>query len=161
MCDQTECRTYVNHVLAEHRRLHGILQKARSAILQTSGPDRDVTLAHVAQILKQVRGELGHHFAEEEAGGCMEEAVSRCPRLAADVKRIEQEHPTLLAEIDRLIATAEDGPADLQNRIALEHGFDELCTELHAHEAAENAVLRAGFGVANGDEPLQLQAIEF
>ncbi len=154
MIDYKDCQTYLDYAFAEHRRIHKLLQQARSAIQQTSGPDRDTTFAHVVQILRNVRNELARHFAEEDQGGCMEEAVSRCPRLGADVQRIEAEHPALLADIDRLIAQAEDGPETLANRVAIERGFDELCTELHAHEAAENAVLRAGFGTANGyDSP--------
>jgi hemerythrin len=161
MCDNAESKIYVNHVLVEHRRLHSMLHKARRAIEQTSGPDRDVTLQQVAAILRQVRNELAHHFAEEEAGGCLEEAVSRCPRLATALKEIEREHPALLTEVDRLIAMAEDGPADLQHRIMIEREFDELCTQLHAHEAAEYAVLRDGFGVANGDELVPVPFAEF
>ncbi len=83
----------------------------------------------------------------------MEEAASYCPKLSTEVQRIEAEHPLLLAELDRLIAQATDGPASVGDRIAIENSFGELCRDLHAHEAAENALLRRGFGTnINGDE---------
>ena len=162
MRDYEECRPYINHLLAEHRRLHGMLARARAAVRQMNGPDRDATLYDVAHILEQVRTELAQHFAEEEQGGCMEEAVSRCPRLAEDANRIEREHVQLLAEIDRLIAEAKDGPENFAARIAVERDFDELCTQLHAHEAAENALLREAFGAGiNGDEREHVRILDY
>jgi hypothetical protein len=100
-----------------------------------------------------VRDELEHHFAEEESGGCMEEAVARCPALSAEADRIEAEHPELLHDVDRLIAQAVDGSHTTEKRVALEEAFDELCRNIDAHEKAENVLLRQGFGAnVNGSE---------
>ena len=162
MRDYEECRPYINHLLAEHRRLHGMLGRARAAVRQMNGPDHDATLKDVARILEQVRSELSQHFKEEEQGGCMEEAVSRCPRLADDASRIEREHVQLLAELDRLIAECKDGPENFATRIAVERDFDELCAQLHAHEAAENALLRDAFGSGvNGDELEHVRILDY
>jgi iron-sulfur cluster repair protein YtfE (RIC family) len=162
MRDYEECRPYINHLLSEHRRLHGMLAKTRAAVRQMNGPDHDATLKDVARVLMQVRSELVQHFREEEQGGCMEEAVSRCPRLADDAKRIQTEHSTLLAELDRLIAASKDGPENFSARFAVERGFDELCSQLHAHEAAENAILRDAFGSGvNGDEYEHVQILDY
>lgn len=156
MRDYKECQPYIDHLLTEHRRLNALLRQAHANIVQSGGPDRDASLADVAAILRQVRAELASHFAEEEAGGCMEEAVSRCPGLSAEAERIEAEHPPLLVEFDRLIAQAEAGEPTVESRLALEKMFDDLCRQLHAHEAAENALLRQGFGAnLNGDENCQ------
>ena len=80
MRDYDECRTYVEHIIAEHRRLHRMLRLARSAIIASGGPDRDATGTDVTRVLRQVREELAHHFAEEEEGGCLDEAVSHLGR---------------------------------------------------------------------------------
>jgi hypothetical protein len=153
MRDYNECRSYVEHLIAEHRRLHRMLRLARASIVESGGPDRDATSADVARVLRQVREELEHHFAQEEAGGCLDEAVSRCPPLSADAHRIEVEHPQLLNSVDRLIAQALDSDQSVEKRVALERGFDDLCRQLDAHEAAENVLLRKGFGAnVNGDE---------
>jgi len=141
-----ECRCYVEHLVAEHRRLHRMLRLAQHAILGAHGPDRDASQADILRILRQVRDELAHHFAEEEQGACLDEAVSHCPSLSTESRRIEAEHPELLKDVDRLIAEAQDGDQSVESRIALERGFDELCRQLNAHEAAENSLLRKGFG---------------
>jgi len=141
-----ECRCYVDHLIAEHRRLHRMLRLAHSAMIHANVPDHDATTADIVRVLRQVREELAHHFAEEEGGGCLEEAVSHCPTLSADSRRIEAEHPQLLQSIDRLIAQAKDCDQSVETRIELERGFDEFCSQLNAHEAAENVLLRQGFG---------------
>jgi hypothetical protein len=151
-----ECRTYVEHLIAEHRRLHRMLRGARAAMIASAGPDREASGADVARVLRQVRDELEHHFAQEESGGCLDEAVSLCPSLSAEARRIEAEHPQLLDHVDRLISQALDADQSVQKQVALGREFDELCRQLEAHEAAENILLRRGFGAnGNGGENAQ------
>src|SRR6187431_766552 len=100
MRDEVTCRSYVDHLVAEHRRLHVMLREMRNAIVRSVEPGEDPSFARVVQILKQLYAELKQHFAGEDAGGCLEEAVSRCPRLSTDAKRIEAEHPAILAEVN-------------------------------------------------------------
>jgi hypothetical protein len=152
--DNTHC--YTDHVLAEHRRLHAMLRDMRAAIVHSTGPDEPQSFAHVSSILQRLQDELRHHFAEEEGGGCLDEAVSRCPRLSDEVKRVEAEHPEILAEIDRMIRDAGRLPPTTQNQLALQREFDELYRRLHDHEAAENRILAQGFGIAaNGEDNIQ------
>jgi hypothetical protein len=147
-----EPNPFVEHLRAEHHRLHAMLRQTRSVFLQSGGPDRDATTADIVRVLRQVRSELAHHFEDEEAGGCLEEAASRCPRLSGEVNRVQAEHPELLRHIDRLIAQAQDSCDTLVGRLAFARDFDELCKLLHAHEAAENDILRQGFGrLVNGE----------
>jgi hemerythrin len=153
MRNYEDCRPYVDHLLAEHRRLHGMLHRARNSIVHSGGPDHDASTADIVRVLRQIREELAQHFAEEEAGGCLEEAACHCPRLTPDVKTVEAEHAELLAEIDRLIAEALDSEQSVANRIQLLHDFEQLYHALCAHEAAENTILRQAFGSnLNGDE---------
>jgi len=156
MRNYDECRCYVEHLLAEHRRIHRMLRQARAAIVACGGPDRDATGLDVVRVLRQVRAELAHHFTQEEGGGCLDEAVSRCPSLSAECRRIEAEHPQLLVNLDRLIAQALDCDQSVETLVTLGREFDDLCRQLDAHEAAENALLRKGFGVnVNGGEEVQ------
>jgi len=141
-----ECRCYVDHLIAEHRRLHRMLRVARNAITPPGSPE-SVPGTDIVKLLSEVREELEHHFAQEEGEGCLEEAVSRCPSLSDEVRRIEAEHPRLLEGIDALIAQARDADRSVQGRIEVAREFDELCAQLDAHEGAENALLRRGFGV--------------
>lgn len=153
MRDFHESRTYVQHLLAEHRRLHKMLQMAHVVIREAGQANTPDWQKLALRTLREVREELVHHFAEEEQGGCMEEAASHCPILSPELRRIEAEHPMLLAEVDRLIAQVADGRESAKDRVAIAHAFQELCRDLHAHEAAENELLRRGFGTnVNGDE---------
>ena len=152
MLPYDECKPYVEHLLAEHRRLHTMLRLARAAIRQSSGPDRDATTGDIVRILRQVQQEIAHHFVEEEAGGCIEEAVSRCPHISQQANRVQAEHPELLRKLDALIADVLDSKHTVADRIAVQREFDELCQLLHAHEAAENDLLRQGFGVSMNGE---------
>lgn len=153
MTDDRENRCYVDHLIAEHRRLHSLLREMRAAIAQSIIPDQDPSFAELVQIFARLRDELGHHFAQEEGGGCLDEAVSLCPRLAPEAKRIEGEHPTLLAEVARLLNEAQTAPPTHQNQMAIGQAFDQFCQRLRVHEKAENAILAHGFGVVvNGDE---------
>jgi hypothetical protein len=129
------------------------LRHARAAILGSGSPDRDVPAGQIAETIRRLRMELVHHFAEEEEGGCLDEAVSRCPRLGPDARRIEAEHQELLAKLESLLAQATDGEISVQDRVALEGAFDDFCRQMRAHEAAESDVLRQAFGAnINGGE---------
>lgn len=153
MRDYNECQPYVEHLVAEHRRLNSLLRQTRASIVGSGSPDQDARGAEVAEALRRLQAELVHHFQEEEGGGCLDEAISRCPRLSADVRRIEAEHQELLAKVASLVAQAADGEFSVQDRILLEAAFDDFCRQIRAHEAAENEVLRQGFGAnVNGDE---------
>src|SRR5688572_17869741 len=99
----------VEHFLAEHRRLHVMLRLARSAILHSGGPERDGTPADAVGIIRQVRDAFAQHFAEEGSANWLDDAVTRRPELASQARRIRDEHPELLGEIDKLIAQAMDG----------------------------------------------------
>lgn len=153
MRDYNECRCYVDHLIAEHKRLHRLLRGARSAIMPVDNSNGNATSSEMVKVLRGVREELQHHFTQEEAGGCLDEAVSRCPSLSAEAHRIEAEHPQLLKSIDRLIAQAQDSSQSVEGRIAVAREFEELCAQLDAHEGAENAMLRKGFGanMSGGD----------
>lgn len=153
MYENCECRCYVDHLIAEHRRLHKLLRQMRAAIVRSVQIDSDPSFDELLQILARLRDELEQHFAQEAAGGCLEEAVSRCPRLAPEAQRIEAEHPQILTDLDRLINEAQTLQPTAQNQVAIQREFDSLYQRLRAHEKAENNVLAQGFGVAvNGEE---------
>jgi hypothetical protein len=141
-----ECKAYVDYLIAEHRRLHRLLLHARQKIVGSIDATPEDWRRGVVKVLRDLRGTLQCHFADEEGEGCLEEAVSFRPALAGDMQRIEEEHPQLLAQVDRLIAQAEDGVATPAEHVALAAAFDELCRDLDTHETAENDIVRRGFG---------------
>jgi hypothetical protein len=137
-----ECRSNAEHIIAEHRRLHRLMTQAHTAIIDFHRSDAKATTFDVVESLRQVRKELAHHFAQEEADGFLSKAAACSPELAAEARRIEDEHPRLLESADALIAQAMDSDQSVQKRVALELAFDELRQHLDSHEMAENALLR-------------------
>lgn len=149
MLDINDCQPYVRHMLAEHRRLHKLLQAAGNVVRKPSVN----WSTQLCPLLIELRQELEHHFLQEEQGGCLEQAASYCPSLSADVRRIEAEHPRLLAKLKALIEQTASGRSSERDRQALEHAFASLSRDLYAHEAAEIESLRRGFGInVNDDE---------
>ena len=147
MNELQNCTPYVAHLRAEHRRLHAdLLQIERNwaAALTATGDQRPQIVA----ALEQLRGELVRHFDEEDEGGCLEEAVSRCPSLGPEADRIEREHPELLAELNAILADLADlrGKQPAPSLDELHARFKQLVVKLHAHEAAENRLLEQAFG---------------
>ena len=140
---------YVDHLLHEHGRLNQRLLEIGHEVakLSDAGHPTD-SLAHLAQRLADLRQELQTHFAEEEAGGCLEEAVNRCPSLGVDCKAIVAEHPLLDRMLEQLLVQTHNlavTPADVQRE------YRAFAEKLHAHEAAENRLLQTAFGAEAAD----------
>ena len=127
----------LGHILAQHRELHEQLATARRAC--GAGP-REAVAA-----LRTLREHLAAHFRQEERGGFLEESITRMPRLSAAARVVLGEHPSLLAELDRLIErlAVPDIPEASWNRAGRD--FEDFCGHLVAHERNENAVVQEGF----------------
>jgi iron-sulfur cluster repair protein YtfE (RIC family) len=134
----------LGHVLAEHRDLFNLMSSVRSAFAAeaTATPDRQAVLL---SMLHQLRDHLHDHFAQEEEGGFLEEAVTRIPRLSAAVRSILRQHPDLLAELDRVIDAVESPaePAEPWSRAGA--AFEVFSAHMTAHERSENAVVQEGY----------------
>lgn len=104
-------------------------------------------LAHLRDELDELCRAVERHFAQEEAGGYLEEAVTRLPRLHGQSQRLLAEHVELLAQLQQLsqfVRLAQRQPGlgpELARRLtaALER--------LAVHEEAENSLLQRGFNV--------------
>jgi hemerythrin len=99
----------------------------------------------IVRDLGRLREELARHFEMEEAGGCLEDAACRCPRLSGEIARLEREHPLMLRMLDRLVERAATGDIGCETDDFVE-AFRRLVKSLHAHEAAENHVMAEAFG---------------
>src|SRR3954452_25357188 len=96
--DWDRCQGYMRHMDGQHKRLNEELRRLHNE--SQAGVPRPVRLRD----LEEMRRDLAAHFREEEDGGCLEEAVCRCPSLAHEVRMIESEHPDLVAQLDTMIA---------------------------------------------------------
>lgn len=144
MCCTEQVTGFLVHMRDEHRRLRELLLK----IEQNWDAVKDGDKAAPQQILgglRELRTELVHHFAEEEEGGCLEEAACRCPSLSKDVQRVENEHVQLLEELDGVVEQLPEKAESLA--ILQQHAkFARFTAKLREHESAENQLLEKAFG---------------
>jgi iron-sulfur cluster repair protein YtfE (RIC family) len=138
------CGAYLEHLQAEHHRLNCALLEIRHQFAElnrsTQPPDG---LAELTKRLEDLLKELRSHFAEEEEGGCLEEAVARCPSLGPQTKDLMGEHPQLARALEQLLAAMKDRAA---NQEAWQKQFEAFATDLRAHECAENRLLQTALG---------------
>jgi hypothetical protein len=146
--DVEESRAYAEHLLSEHRRVHGLLNRIDQQWSLTSGAPRPrLVISNLREGFDELRRELVKHFAEEEEGGVLEEAVARCPGLGREEMRLEEEHSALLGELDRIITGMQTAmevgliPRELNQTLRL------FVQRLQSHEADENRLLERGFRI--------------
>jgi hypothetical protein len=134
----------VGHLLAQHRELFARLLAARTAFTAADGggPER---LRGVMDCLRGLREHVACHFGQEESGGFLEESIARVPRLAAAMGRVLDEHPALLAELDRLIETLATADISRLSWHQAARDFETFVEHLQAHERNENAVVQEGY----------------
>jgi hypothetical protein len=149
MGDAEECRAYAEHLYHEHTRLRQLLLEISRGVADVAHtPEQPVRIARLAERLANLRKQLQSHYAEDESGDCMEEAVTRCPSLPGDATVIFEEHLVLDRMLEQLVAqTRQPTPvaADIQQN------WQTFATKLQAHDAAETGLLQMAFGSAVTD----------
>ncbi|MCX7432491.1 MAG: hypothetical protein NTY17_16080 [Planctomycetia bacterium] len=140
----------LGHLLAEHRDLFHLMHSVQLAFAMAGQP-RPESRADVLEALHHLREHLGDHFAQEELGGFLEEAMTRMPRLSAAVRSIVAQHPALLAELDRVIdeltMVEKSGgfAAGAKSWSVAVHAFEAFAANMAAHERSENMVVQEGY----------------
>ena len=133
---------YFELALAEHRALHRMLRETQAAVAlacQAADPKSAGRSAkeQISRLFEHVR----EHFAQEEAGGYLEEATSIVPRLGPDAAELERQHGTLLARLKYLLNSAAVA-MDKKDWEEVDGYFRTLAAELHEHEVAEDRILQ-------------------
>jgi hypothetical protein len=151
MNDRDEKFVYVDHLIAEHRRLDQLLRRAVN-LSRPLDANANEWLPRLTAGLAAIRCELAQHFGEEDRGGCLEEAVARCPAIAPEVRRLMAEHEDLIERLDDLVARCQTAscPSECQVQ-AIEQELRLVVGELRRHEALESRVVQRGFAVSLED----------
>jgi hypothetical protein len=102
-------------------------------------------MGRARELMEELRRNLADHFAQEEEGGYMEEAVGRVPRLGPCVAMLEKQQPELLTDIDRTIAIAGAQPTTHEQWKQIGADFGRFARALLKHEDIENRILQEGF----------------
>lgn len=135
-CECDRCNAYMQHMESEHHQLNSELTMLHAML------DKPKSRIGVVAELEKLRAKLASHFHEEEEGGCLEEAVCRCPSLAHEVSLIEAEHRDLLKQVDAMLAR------ERANHATTTAEFEGFMHAIERHEAAEDHVLQHGLNVA-------------
>ncbi len=144
--DQNHTQPMLGTIRREHRELNRMLRGITQQLAQTPG-QRVLHDAHhqLGDRLHALRSHLQRHFSQEDCGGCIDEAVARAPRLAAEASTLEHQHPELLLSLDTVIAEFEHRPTSVANWQFVADQFAQFSRKLLAHEATENRILSQGF----------------
>lgn len=139
----------LGHVLCEHRDLHAAIAAVRSLLREPEPPGAE-RAERLEEEVDRLRDHVACHFRQEEHGGFMEESAVRLPRLSRRVRQVLAEHPSLLAELDGLVAEsralAGARPEDVPKRWpTVSSTFEAFAHRLVEHERQENAVVQEGY----------------
>ena len=138
MSDEEGCRAYVQHIRSEHQSLERRLANVDAAF---QACDVDLVTA-----MENLKAALVHHFAEEDAGGCVEEAVARCPSLGSQADALEAEHSGRLTDLEAQIETVRKLKQNARSSESLRRAWQLFHARLRKHEEAEDKLLAASFG---------------
>lgn len=139
---------FLQHLLREHEGLTEELAIVRRSLRrELLGNEAEEARRKALLRLDELRNHLAAHFQEEECEGCLEEAVSRRPSLARDVKAIVAEHGGLLGNLDRIVDLLRKG-ASPREVASAEAEFETFAEQLIDHERREQEAVQAGLNVA-------------
>jgi Hemerythrin HHE cation binding domain len=142
---------YLEALKAEHRELGHLVHGVEAALAAAAEEGwQGQRTSHVLEQLVTLRDFMGHHFAQEEEGGYLEEALSHAPRLAPQAARLQRQHPQLLARIDDVCDLARKRHDDASAWPAIHDNAQAAMKELLSHEAGENQLVQQAFNVDVG-----------
>jgi hemerythrin len=137
---------YLEQVKAEHYGLEQTLHRlAEHFNLVPARHCEPAGTPRLVSLLAELSNQIERHFAQEEVGGYMEEALSRAPRFSAQAAALLKQHLELALEVHELLARAQvagEHP-DLWENLSAD--VKTLVKKLSAHEAGENRIIEAAF----------------
>jgi hypothetical protein len=149
MDNLNHCGALFEHLQSVHHKLNCELIEVRHQFEtlpedQTTGPAVEALIAR----LERLHRDLLAHYREEEAGGCMEEAIARCPSLGPQSKALMAEHPLLAQSLESLITQIKKRHGTPRT---WQQGYDEFVSQVRTHEAEENRIMTYALGAVAAD----------
>ena len=139
-------QAYVSSIRADHRHQGRLVHNLRSALENAARSKwSKASTAQIVDYLAVLRDHLAVHFAREEEGGYLEEALVHSPELQPEANRLMDEHPHLLTQFDALLGTARAKAGEPAPWPALAKELNAVIRELVTHELDENKLLQDAF----------------
>jgi iron-sulfur cluster repair protein YtfE (RIC family) len=142
-------RAFADAFGAEHQ-LRVLVHSLHEAVRDERPWSREAA-AEAIEILHTLNAQLEHHFAQEEMGGYLEEALNVAPRFIGDAAELLRQHPQLLDTTRLVRMTADRAAEDPSAWPQLKLELVELIKDLMAHESAENRIVQQAFNTGDDD----------
>lgn len=132
----------LNALLAEHHDLLAEISGLRQWCEEVAQGGRP-RFGEMGSRTRMLRRRLTKHFAQEERGGYLAQALAAAPQFTLEARTLREQHRQLLDELDQLadgLAASEppfEGWQDARRRL------DETLGRLREHEAAETRIVQA------------------
>jgi hemerythrin len=147
----TRLYAYVEGVRADHLELRALVRGIEKLLEAAEAAGWGKAEVHELLLaIENLGRHLRQHFAEEEAGGYMEEALALAPRFGPQAQRLVNEHPVMLEQMDHLTELARRCYEQGQAGAELCGRLREFFATLRAHDAAENRILQEAFNTDLG-----------
>ncbi|HWB12285.1 MAG TPA: hemerythrin domain-containing protein [Gemmataceae bacterium] len=128
----------------EHREMGNLLQRVRHAT--ADGCDWSHDAAREARTaIEALERRLRQHFAQEEEGGYLEQALAAAPRLSRPAAELLRQHPAMLAQASTALSTAREAVSDSTRWSVLKQQVEELMSALVGDERSESAIVQEAF----------------
>jgi hypothetical protein len=135
---------------AEHHELRRLVHLLHEAIGDERPWSPEAAKAAV-DVLAELATHLDHHFAQEENGGYLEEALTLAPRFTSQAAELLRQHPAILEKVGVLRKTANLSLRQSDAWMRLRSEVTDLIRDLIAHERAENQIVQQAFNTGFDD----------
>jgi len=149
-CSRSFPREYVQQLRGQHSDLRRALVSLETLITalierceeQTAGAGN---LAPTLALLADLSRQLPEHFALEEKGGYLAEALQAAPRFSRRAERLQKQHRGFGDRIESILEEANLAATSSKSWRRVDGHFRQFSTALMAHEQAENDILESAF----------------
>jgi hypothetical protein len=146
---QQRLHAYIEAMRADHRQLHGLLGSLTEALQEAEAADFRAPAANrLVEAVESLREHLAQHFAQEEEGGYLEEALVAAPHFAPQADLLLAQHAQLLAAMEQLLTTCQRCRAAAGGWACVADDARRLLREIRAHETGESRILERAFNLA-------------
>jgi len=140
---QAENNPFFERALLEHRELNRCVHELEQCFALAPLEVTPQSCREATERLQKLRDHLAAHFAQEEEGGYLEEALSRVPRLGPQAAVLERQHAPLLARLDAILDEFRQPRHTVEHWPRLAAEFRGFVRSLLEHEVAENRIVQA------------------
>ncbi len=145
-CSSNYPTSYGDGLRIQHRSLQHALLALLDVLSQIQtqldrGSDARVEIVAAAVMFSSLHREIPDHFAREEDGGYLGEALANTPRLAARAEPLRRQHATFCRALDGLFNAILDAESHPAHFVSVERDVREFAMSLIRHEDAENRLL--------------------